>query len=351
MPVGGFRVALDRVGMIVSNAGNSRRRRYLLVALALALVVLLVIGFNPSFQKKMLLDRIDPYVDSARIEYVHLTPWSLRLENAAVEYQGGIFELDTADLRFGLMSLVLRKLKVRQLHVQGVRLDLVQFQSPDEAPALDESVAAPFPGLLASLDRGFGYVLDRVAIDATVRLPGEKTVTARIGGGGIQPDTTGALDLDVRFDSGDADEHVDVGGEIRIEQLRRGRFGAIASDLTILVRLPSLPQSESAAVRLSISPAAPGDSPSAAATPETDRPRLTPEAIRLSLRSLTAAGDDRAALTLDGIYNGNDGGFAGAYRVTASETLVQPYAAGRVIAPIDQQLSGELSANLVQPDR
>jgi len=75
-----------------------RPRFYIPLGIILVLGILFAVIFHPVFQKKMLLDHVAPLVDSLEIEYIHLTPWSLDLDNMDVVYQGGRFQLEKISL-------------------------------------------------------------------------------------------------------------------------------------------------------------------------------------------------------------------------------------------------------------
>ncbi|MEL7451184.1 MAG: hypothetical protein AAFN78_18365, partial [Pseudomonadota bacterium] len=159
-----------------------QRTVYLLAGIVAALVVVCAVLFNPGFQRSQLLKRASPAVDLLEIGRVHITPWSTELDDVTVHYQGGTFEVDSGRLRYGLLSLLWKKLTVREVLLQGVRADLTGFEPPEATtePPPEEEPAGPFPGALASLDFGYGYVLDEVAVDADVQLPDGQSVAATV---------------------------------------------------------------------------------------------------------------------------------------------------------------------------
>lgn len=328
----------------------TRPRFYIPLGIILLLGILFAVIFHPAFQKKMLLDHVAPLVDSLEIDYIHLTPWSLDLDNMDIVYQGGRFQLEKGHIRYCLSSLFMLNINLQTIALQDVRVDLEAFNPPEtpEMEATEEEEAGPFPGVLASLEHGLSYSLQEVNIDAVVRLPGQQSLTASITGGGIKPDARGAINLAMRFNTGNADDHIDVNGEIALDQLTRGRFAAVETALDIEAALAALPQPERGNVKLRLTPApADADRQAASLVAENDEePQFIPEALRLAVQLDDSQGNNRSVLKLDGIYNGNSGGFNGGYEITANERLVQPYLKDTVIPPAEELLTGELAFNI-----
>ncbi|HAJ91624.1 MAG TPA: hypothetical protein DCO71_03225 [Gammaproteobacteria bacterium] len=235
-------------------------------------------------------------------------------------------------------------INLKTVALQDVRVDLAAF-NPPEAPVLE---AGPFPGVLASLEHGLSYSLQEVNIDAVVQLSDQQSLTANITGGGVKPDARGAINLSLLFNTGNADDHIDVNGEIALDQLSRGRFAVVETALDVAATLAALPQSERGSVKLRLTPAQP-DAGQQHASPVTDNgeePPFIPEALHLALQLDDSQGNSRSLLKLDGIYNGNSGGFDGGYEVTANEQLVQPYIKDTVVPPAEELLTGELAFNI-----
>jgi len=321
-------------------------RFYLPIALVILLGVVSAVVFHPAFQKKMLQDHVGHLVDSLEIGFVHLTPWSLEMRNVSVGYRGGHFSIGDGTLRYGLFALLLLDVNIKTLALKDVKVDLEKY-IPPETPA--SPAASPFPGVLASLQHGLGYRLGEVAVAAVMRLPGQRSVTAHIRGGGIKPKSKGAISLELRFDLGHQDDHIEVDGTLGLDQLTRGRFAAVKTALAIQTKLTALPQTEHANLELIITPASPAISPAQVSPPASDDEgsRYAPEALQLSLRLPDTEGNERSALSLLGTYEGNTGRLNGSYRVTANERLFEPYLQKASMPPTKEVLTGEFAFNII----
>jgi hypothetical protein len=223
-------------------ADLKRPRFYIPISLIVLLTVVSAVVFNPAFQKKMLLKHVGPLVDSLQIEYVHFTPWSLRLDKIAVDYAGGHFALEQGTLRYCISSLLLLNANIKTLALQDVSVDVSAFNPPEtEEPDSD----AIFPGVLASLQHGLSYTLQEVDINADVILPEQQSLSTSITGGGIKPKTTGALNIKAHYHTGKEDELIALDGDLVLDQLTRGSFNAIDVTLAIDAMLATLPEAES----------------------------------------------------------------------------------------------------------
>jgi hypothetical protein len=322
-------------------ADLKRPRVYIPVSLILLLAIISAVIFHPAFQRKMLLDHVGPLVDSLQIERIHFTPWSLELANVAVEYAGGQFQVGNGSLRYCLSSLLLLDLNIKQLILQGVKVDVENFNPPPAEPV----ESGIFPGVLASLEHGLGYSLQELAIAAEVVLPGQQSLAANITGGGIRPDQNGSINMDVRFNTGKGDDHILLDGVLNLTQLSRGRFAVIEAVLDIQAALAELPETERVNINLAVKPAALGKQQLALIEGGVE-PQYSQEMLQLNLQQNDAEGNKRAVLELGGTYDGNSGDFSGAYQVTANERLVQPYLKDNVVPRTKEALTGAIDFNV-----
>ncbi len=80
---------------------NFKRLRVLIpLVFVTVLIVVSVVVFHPSFQRKMLLDYVVPHVSALSFDLVHITPWSMDIENLAIEYEGGHFQIGKGAIRY-----------------------------------------------------------------------------------------------------------------------------------------------------------------------------------------------------------------------------------------------------------
>ncbi|MGH9890578.1 MAG: hypothetical protein ACREA0_01045 [bacterium] len=317
-----------------------RPRVYLPLTLAVLLAVVMAVVFHPGFQRKMLLDHVGPLVDSLEIEHVHLTPWSLGVKRLAVRYAGGAFKLGEGRIGFCLSSLVVKTISLQTVALGDFLLDLKEFQPP----ASEEPDTGPFSGVLALLDLGFGINLKEVLIDGKVLLGDEQSVVVKVTGGGIQTDSSGALDVAVRFIPGQEDDHVDVSGDVTIKQLAKGKYEALEADFKLQAVLAALPHPESMQIKARVSPAQPEGSKGRSGAPpsEADEPPIAREALELALTLNDDQARERSTVGLAGIYDGTSGQFVGEYRVTANERLVQPFLKDRTLPPTEELVGGDI---------
>jgi hypothetical protein len=322
-------------------ADLKRPRIFIPAGLMLLLAISAAVIFHPAFQKKMLLQYAGPLVESLEIERIHFTPWSLELANVAVDYAGGYFQVGHGSIRYCLSSLILLQFNIKQLVLQDVKVDVANFNPPPGEPA----ESGVFPGVLASLEHGLGYSLQELDINANVNLPGQQSLAANLKGGGIRPGEKGGINLDVRFNTGKGEDHILVNGMLALEQLTRGQFAAIETELEVQAALAKLPETERVKVKMAVMPAA-LDKEQLAVISDDEKPRYAQESLQLTVQQHDAAGNNRAVLELGGTYDGNAGDFTGSYRVTANEGLVQPYLKDKVVPRTEEVLKGTVDMNI-----
>jgi len=288
------------------------------VAALLVLGLALAVVLDADVQKRWLLPRIAPLVDSVDVEHLRLTPWSLSLRGVSVEWRGLRAAVAEADVGFNPLGLITDTVVVSELRLAGASVDLTRFE-----PAPPST--APFPGLLQVLDAGYGVALDDVDVAVDVLLADGLELKSTLRGGGVRPHVSGGLDyvLDVRAGA----QAVGARGRLTIDQLSHGRFRRVRTDDVLTLALPELPAPERVATSLEIAPAPGRGRARYLARVERGRQPPPPEAVVLRLRSLDDADAARATLEFNGLYRGADGSLRGRYALEAVDALLAPYAA------------------------
>ncbi|MBI2799794.1 MAG: hypothetical protein HYX63_05820 [Gammaproteobacteria bacterium] len=308
----------------------------LITVLALALSVVL----RPAKQREFLLQKLAPYVTTLGIEYVRITPWSATLRGVDVTYRGGKFHVGKLDLGFNPWSLLNHTVAVDRVYVRHTELDLRQFEPPPKPEPIP-----PFPGVLASLNSGYGVVLDGVDVALAALLRGDQNLTVRLHGGGIKPHIAGEIGVEATLAPSTGGDHIDAVGKLTLSQLARGRFRAVRLDLDTRVALSALLAPERARISASIEP------PSGLQGNEYRRRQIkradgtlevipNPDAVMLTLQFDDESAVSRATFELNGLYRGEDGVFSAGYRLRANERAVRPYVGPTPIPLFKSDTSG-----------
>ncbi len=309
-----------------------RPRCYIPLSLFMILIVVLGILFHPSIQKKMLLAQLMPLTEELQIAHVHLTPWSLTLEDAQVRYQGGDFRLKSAQARFCLSALISKTISLHKVSVDQLSVDLTQFK-PDEKPKSD----TPFAGALASLNTGLRIAIRELTANGQVTTkPGEK-ILAKLDGG-VKADAVGGFR--VALDLQGQDQRIDLQGMVYLKQVPKRGFEAIATDLTARVRAKALPVEEKARITVSVKEGVLSN------TARSGEHAISPEAIRIGI--YLDPGKPRSVLGFAGVYDGNVGLLRGAYRISANQALVRPYLKGQPLPDLIDKLTGQVNLDLTK---
>jgi len=316
-------------------------RIFLPLGFVILLIIVFSIIFHPKFQKKMLLDYVAPHVDALSVDHIHFTPWSFNVSNLAAKYEGGDLNVETASLKYSLPSLFLLNINVKQLTLKGVNVDISNFSPPESK----EKKSGIFPGVLASLDYGLGYVIQDVIVDAGITLPDQQSVALTLTGGDIRPKQQGVLNLQARFHTGEQDDFIDINNTLTLNQLKRGKFALIQNLLNIEASLTALPQVEHMEILISATPV-PKEESTAILCNDEEHDCVEPELLNVNAQQIDLEGNNRSSILLKGNYDGNLGYFVGDYEITANERLVQPYLENQVIPPILEVLKGHIKFNI-----
>ncbi len=324
----------------------SARRRGWWLGLLLSSTLLAGLGallLDPALQKRLLIPRLAPLVEQLDLDYVRVTPWSLELRGLKLSVRGARLSLDRLELGVNPLRLLGDTLSVRRLQLEHAVLNLENFVPPPADPA-----APPFPGLLAALDLGYGLALGEVSAALEVRLPNARVITLALGGGGLRPHQTGELTYDLQALLG-PEQHVHSSGTLSVEQLSAGAFRGLQSAGTVELQWPGLPAAERLAFALDLHPAPGMGAPRAryrlaraarAAGATLGLAPAAPEVVSFTLRSLTAASEDRAKLSLNGVYAGEFGAIQGDFQLLANERLGAPYAGGSPLPSVVNRTAG-----------
>jgi hypothetical protein len=319
-----------------------RPRVYIPTAIGVILSILLAVGFHPSFQKKMLLKYVAPEMDSLSVERIHFTPWSFKVANLNAAYQGGQFNIERGSIKYCLSSLLLLNLNLKEIVFQNVDVDVSKFES---RPSEEEIESDLFPGVLALLDHGLGYILQKIEIDAEVTLPENQSLEVKIVGGDIHPKQAGEINLHAQFYTGTENEVIEVDNKLILDQLKRGKFSSIESLLNVGATLEALPQSENVSVKFIVTPAELSDEMIPGCFDGQEDKCLNTEIHSVLIKQNDDDDVNRSTLKLDGEYNGNNGWYSGGYEFSANERLVLPYMADKNIPPSHELLKGDLNLN------
>ncbi len=293
----------------------------LALALALALAVAWWVS-QPAVQREFALRKLAPLVDSLTLEYVHLTPWSLVVRGADIAYQGGKYHVGKLEVGFNPLALFTHTVSITRLALQHTDLDLRELSIPPDNE--------PFPGLLPTLDHGYALALEDVDAALSVMLKGEHGVTVRLHDGHFKPHVAGSLNVALTYAAPTGTDRVDAIGSVELSQLSGGRIRALSAVLETKFQFAALPAAEQIRFNFNIAPP-----PGYAGNPYRQRfhlladgsRRLIPNAEALTFAAVLGdpAIPDRARVTLDGLYRGEDGVLSAGYRVLAGNALLAPY--------------------------
>ncbi|MGH8601816.1 MAG: hypothetical protein ACREXR_03255, partial [Gammaproteobacteria bacterium] len=316
----------------ITLAALKRPRCFVPLSLFLILTVVLGILFHPSIQKKILLAQLTPLTEELHIAHVHLTPWSLALEDARARYKGGDFRLKTGVVQFCLSALIGKTISLQEVAIDGLSVDLTQFR-PDEKPKSD----TPFGGVLASLNTGLRIAIRELGVNGQVTSKPGETILVKLDGG-LKADRVGGFGVALSLQR--QDQQLAVQGRVYLKQTPKRGFEAIAADLQARLKARALPIEEKARIAVSVKEGVLSN------TARSSKHAISPEAINIGI--YLDPEKPRSVLGFAGIYDGNVGLLRGAYRISANQALVRPYLKGQPVPNMIDKLAGQVRLDIAK---
>jgi hypothetical protein len=213
---------------------------FILFAVCVLIVVagVLILLNSAGLQKSIVQGQLEKHVTVEEFDTFKAGFSSVTIEKLAIEKDGMIVGLDALTLKYSLWDYVFGKeVRVEDLTVSGLVVNtrgpsipmgpgpvIPQASGPSEvspgtvAEKRAEAQQAeakqakrekaepvelePFKGIFAHGALPFKLYVGSVNIEAQALLPNAQTVNATVTGGGIEPGTSGALNVDVAFEDG-----------------------------------------------------------------------------------------------------------------------------------------------------
>ena len=182
----------------------SKRYQQVLLGVAVFLLVAVLILSLPGVQKKILLSQAEKYSDDFAVDYVHLLPWSLKVDGLRVSVPAADVSIDTLRSTYCPTKLLWRVVHLDRLQASGARIALKA--SEDDTPAVK------FPGIFTMLNTGYGFTIEELTLDSTVSLPNGELLEIDIPRGELQSGGSGDTEFHVVFDAPEQKFIADVSG-------------------------------------------------------------------------------------------------------------------------------------------
>ncbi|HKK18543.1 MAG TPA: hypothetical protein VJ952_07660, partial [Opitutales bacterium] len=206
------------------------KRTYKIPLLALAglAVLALIVLFNPAFQRWVALGQLEKIDPNAKLERLAVGPFSAEVRGLELGSEDWRLALPTLDLEYSPWSLPVKHVVIRRLRLEGMEAEL----SPaSEAGQEKEESGEGLPGIWELTDLGWRISLERLALDAQLKLPG-LDMSANLTGGGLAPEATGVFELEALqlrpVAAAEAVKEVALSGTLRLSESKRGALTSLA---------------------------------------------------------------------------------------------------------------------------
>ncbi|MGE9290151.1 MAG: hypothetical protein ACQKBT_04120, partial [Puniceicoccales bacterium] len=213
------------------------------LAVAVILLILLVgVMLIPAVQKSIFLTVASGEDRSISVDYLHLGPGGLKVENLEFAGSGILARVPQANARFSWGALLKKRLILHNFEATDL---FVKIESQD-VPAADredsdaeESFKVPkdFAGLLGT---PFPLELERISVTGQLSTPGNDEIDFVLSGGGIAPGEKGQLNLGLTPREGAMDTLPGVQASIPVEIDGDGNLAGLALQAEVTSRVPDV---------------------------------------------------------------------------------------------------------------
>ena len=305
---------------------NKKSLRFLFIIILLVLPVAFVSGlFIPDVQKYIIKNQLTPWVSDANVDYIHITPFSIRIDSLSFKYEAIDITIDHLESELSPLSIFEQRIKIDKLLVAQIKINDASIAQEDS----DQS-AILFPGLFPYLDTGFILDIGLLDIKADYHSLTTGPVTITLSAQAINETSDNPIRLKINArelpDIPDV-QSISLDSAISLQQHIDRPIDALNSEFTITLNNEQ-DSEQQISLQLAMKQLA---MPNRWDSFPFDKNRthylqklLHPESIKLKIKQSSA---DQLLLEIefDGKYNGNEGIISGNTTVFTSKDFLQTF--------------------------
>ncbi len=140
---------------------NGKLTKFLLIILIVSPVVIVSGLFFPDVQKYIVKNHLTPWIANAQVDYIHITPFSIRIDSLSFKYEAIDIQIDHLESEFSPFSLLERRIKIDKFILNPVQVHDASIAQKDKP-----SATLLFPGLFPYLDSNFIFDIGLLDIRA-----------------------------------------------------------------------------------------------------------------------------------------------------------------------------------------
>ncbi|WOO39389.1 hypothetical protein [Rubellicoccus peritrichatus] len=308
--------------------------------IGVCLIIGLVIVFNPSFQKSLLVSQLENHFDEVSLDSSAFGPFSGEIKGLHVATDDYSISLDSVTAKYSPWRILLLHVYIEACDVAGLEVDVKQWPEK-EIDEAEEEAREGFPGLLALSKLGIKLSLNDFTLDAKAKVPDFEMEVA-IKGGGLAPEETGNFQLEhlkVARPGQEDLKRVSAIGDIAVDEIASGAIGKLGWDINVTAE-GTIFDTEP---KLSI-----GGSLSSGEERENDKGDEIPaiESLLLTLKEVLETPSNSDLFQLNAQYDGSTSEFAGDFQVNADNETLTPFAIALELPIFRGTGDGKLEWNL-----
>ncbi|MDX2504484.1 MAG: hypothetical protein QNL62_08410 [Gammaproteobacteria bacterium] len=171
---------------------NRRILKFLIPLVLLLPFFLLASLFVPALQKHLINTQLDTWISHANVDYIQITPFSIKIDNLAFKYQEIDIRIGHLDSEFSPFELLNQRIRIDKFVLNKFTIDDFSL------PATEKNDATLlFPGLFPYLDMGYIYDIGHLDVHANYSSPGTGPIQLAVSAQSVNETTTNPLKLQI----------------------------------------------------------------------------------------------------------------------------------------------------------
>ena len=164
--------------------------KFMLFSSGVILLFLTASLFIADVQKYLLRTQLKPWISDTQVDYIHITPFTIKINNLHFKYQNIDISIGHLDTEFSLFELFSKRIKIDKFVLQDTRINDQSISS--EAARSSKFL---FPGLFPYLDSGYIYDVGSLAIGLAYNSPATGPVELKAEASNINEQQSNPLNI------------------------------------------------------------------------------------------------------------------------------------------------------------
>jgi len=166
--------------------------KFLFIITGMLFLILVSSLFIPAVQKHLVKTQLTPWISHVSVDYIHITPFSIRIDNFAFKYQEIDIHIGHLDSQFSPFQLFNQRIKIDKFILNKLQIEDFSLASNEKNDA-----TLLFPGLFPYLDSGYIYDIRQLDVQADYDSPGTGLIQLGLSAQSVNEKSPNPLKLQI----------------------------------------------------------------------------------------------------------------------------------------------------------